>query len=113
MARQSLASLINDAVPNGLAAPAIEAAGLVPDPEPPAVAPHKPVAAEAPSAHTTAVRQPQTRAARGPRYLELDRKDVRMRGDQVDALCPYPPPEQGPWPQWGTDYGQHPHPGSD
>ncbi len=30
--------------------------------------------------------QPRTRASAGPRYLELDRKELRIRGDQADDL---------------------------
>jgi hypothetical protein len=67
------------------AAAAVDQAGaaIPPSAVPADAPPAKP--ATPPSKGTGAV-QPRARASGGPRYLELDRKELRIRGDQADDL---------------------------
>lgn len=94
MAKRNLSALLDTSITEAPAeggdspAPesAAQASSLAPPPAVPTVADTPPT--KQPGAPVKSARPAQSRArvAIGPRYLELDRKELRIRGDQADDL---------------------------
>ncbi len=72
------------AAPVDHAAAVDQAGAAIPPSAVPADAP--PAKPATPPSKGTGAVQPRARASGGPRYLELDRKELRIRGDQADDL---------------------------
>jgi hypothetical protein len=88
MAKRNLSALLDTSItetPAGDGTPAAQSGETERDTAQPAAPTSNPPAAPAPPARQAQPAQPRIRAS-GPRYLELDRKELRIRGDQADDL---------------------------
>ena len=94
MAKRNLSALLDTSItgtePGEEDAPAAVQPGET-DPTPnhpdaPGTPPETPPSELTPPAGSTRGTPPRRRTTTGPRYLELDRKELRIRGDQADDL---------------------------
>lgn len=93
MAKRNLSALLNTSIAEAPAGenprPTAQSRESEPTPTHPdasALLTDHPTAKPTSPARSARASQPRRRAAAGPRYLELDRKELRIRGDQADDL---------------------------
>ncbi len=94
MAKRNLSALLDTSIAEAASAgenprptaPSKESEAAPTHPDASVLLTDNPTAKPTPSARSTRAPQPRRRATAGPRYLELDRKELRIRGDQADDL---------------------------